>query len=139
MKHLLSISLFIRATFAMANAASKCLYNPIEFVAGLDLVTMRTAYPLSEPCTATIDFDDQDFLPITYTFKPIPCDGPELAQFSVPLNAPSGEAYITWLDILYLDDYHQASYEAKKRPNWHPGWHGDQRCICYGKHRYCNG
>lgn len=43
MKHLLSISLFIRATFSMANVASKCLYNPIEFVAGLDLVTMRWA------------------------------------------------------------------------------------------------
>ncbi|KAH7000874.1 hypothetical protein EDB80DRAFT_878994 [Ilyonectria destructans] len=96
MKHLLSITLLIHGGLAMANFPFKCLYNPVELVAGLDLITMRTAYPLSEPCTATIDFDDWDFLPVTYTFKPISCDGPELAQFPVPLGAPTGEAYITW-------------------------------------------
>ncbi|KAH6869647.1 hypothetical protein B0T10DRAFT_467139 [Thelonectria olida] len=98
MKHIFSINLLIHGGLAMANLPSMCLYNPVELVAGLDLAAMsaRTAYPLSEPCTATIDFDDRDFLPITYTFKPISCDGPELVQFTVPLGAPSGEAYITW-------------------------------------------
>ncbi|EGU86843.1 hypothetical protein FOXB_02646 [Fusarium oxysporum f. sp. conglutinans Fo5176] len=81
---------------AMANFPSACLYNPVELEAGISLVTMKIMSPHVVPCTASLYFENADFLPITYDFKPIACSGPELVSFPVPLNAPNGESYVSW-------------------------------------------
>ncbi|RKK18865.1 hypothetical protein BFJ66_g932 [Fusarium oxysporum f. sp. cepae] len=45
-------------------------------------------------CTAEIAFSE--YLAISWRFQPEHCGGPQLAQFTLPIGIPNGDAYITW-------------------------------------------
>ncbi|KAM9873225.1 hypothetical protein VDGL01_12697 [Verticillium dahliae] len=51
---------------------------------------------LDRRCGATLQFENPDFLPVSYAFEAIPCSGRRVASFVVPTGAPSGDAHITW-------------------------------------------
>ncbi|RSL89857.1 hypothetical protein CEP52_014774 [Fusarium oligoseptatum] len=90
------LGILVHSAVTLANLPSMCLLNPVELEAGLSLVSAKITNAHSAPCTASLYFENPDFLPITYTFKSIPCVNTGRASFPVPLGAPSGEAYITW-------------------------------------------
>jgi hypothetical protein len=56
----------------------------------------RISNPGGKSCEAVLRFCDPAFLPITWSFAALTCQGPELAEFNVPKEAPSGDAYVTW-------------------------------------------
>ncbi|SPJ72387.1 uncharacterized protein FTOL_02115 [Fusarium torulosum] len=93
---LYQLGLLMHYAMVMASFPSMCLYNPVQMEAGISLVTLKITNAPSASCTASLFFEDPDFLPITYNFKPIACSGTELVSFPVPLGVPSGEAYILW-------------------------------------------
>ena len=109
------MSLFAVPGLCQGRPPTICLSSPaIELQAGVSLVEAllvqspfsdgpgwadifyRIDDPLARRCTASVIFDDPDFLPVTYTFEAARCAGPELASFAVPLGAPSGGAYVKW-------------------------------------------
>ncbi|GKU22534.1 unnamed protein product [Fusarium langsethiae] len=96
MKILIFLTVFIHSALAIAGFPSMCLYNPVEMEAGISLVTMRITNPQLASCSASLYFENPDYLPIRYDFKPMTCPRTELVSFPVPLNAPSGEAHILW-------------------------------------------
>lgn len=66
----------------------------------VSLVSIRN--PADSPCIATLHFGDPAFLPITWIFEPIVCEGATVVSFNVPRDAPNGEALVEWY-VLCLD------------------------------------
>ncbi|KAF5675914.1 hypothetical protein FDENT_9631 [Fusarium denticulatum] len=89
------LMLLIHYVASLMDHASMCLLNPVELEAGLSLISTRVTGAHSGPCSVSLHFENSSFLPITYTFKPPACVGVGLVNFVVPLDSPSGEAYIT--------------------------------------------
>ncbi|KAJ4248076.1 hypothetical protein NW762_012846 [Fusarium torreyae] len=88
--------LLSQCAVSLMNFPSMCLLNPIELDAGLSLISAKITDTHPGPCSVSFYFEDPAFLPITYNFKPLACDGAGLVNFVVPLGVPSGEAYITF-------------------------------------------
>lgn len=47
-------------------------------------------------CEATIQFSDPSFLPMSYSFESVPCDGLQINVFTIPDGVPNGEAVVIW-------------------------------------------
>ena len=47
-------------------------------------------------CEATLDFSHPNFLPIKFGFKALECIGLQKAEFTIPMEAPNGDALILW-------------------------------------------
>ncbi|KAK1657728.1 hypothetical protein BDP55DRAFT_734656 [Colletotrichum godetiae] len=73
-----------------------CTWDPpISVEAGASL-SARIDNPWGGRCTATLRLTDSEFLPINWSFEAIQCTDFELAQLSVPVDLPNGDAYIIW-------------------------------------------
>ncbi|KAI8963083.1 hypothetical protein F5Y11DRAFT_170270 [Daldinia sp. FL1419] len=47
-------------------------------------------------CVAIMSFSNLDFPSVSYSFELVPCSGQQITSILVPLDAPDGEAYVTW-------------------------------------------
>ena len=63
------------------------------------------AYPLTQPsvendqgqpCLATLAFSNDEFLPVTFDLQPTACLGYQLAEISIPADAPNGNVSVLW-------------------------------------------
>ncbi|KAI1192385.1 hypothetical protein F5X97DRAFT_329693 [Nemania serpens] len=59
-------------------------------------LSARIINPWAKPCQAQLRFADADILPVTFNFSPIACLGFQIAQFTVPLTSPNGDAFVSW-------------------------------------------
>ncbi|CVL13586.1 hypothetical protein FPRO06_11977 [Fusarium proliferatum] len=90
------LMLLVHYAASLADHSSMCLLNPVGLEAGLSLISARITDTHAGPCSVSLHFENSSFLPITYTFQPPTCVGAGLVNFVVPLESPSGEAYITF-------------------------------------------
>ncbi|RXG48459.1 hypothetical protein VDGE_21565 [Verticillium dahliae] len=67
----------------------------VALEAGRSVVSADVEDALDRRCGATLQFENPDFLPVSYAFEAIPCSGRRVASFVVPTGAPSGDAHIT--------------------------------------------
>ncbi|KAH6881118.1 hypothetical protein B0T10DRAFT_551397 [Thelonectria olida] len=80
---------------ALNQAPDICAWEPSPVTAG----SVRTAgilNPFAARCEAVLDFDNPNYLPITWSFDAVDCEDVQIAQFTLPLAVPNGGAYITW-------------------------------------------
>lgn len=52
-------------------------------------------------CKATLSFPNSDFLPLYFDFLGVGCIGLEILEFTIPIGAPNGDAYISWFANLH--------------------------------------
>ncbi|KAH7131180.1 hypothetical protein EDB81DRAFT_906164 [Dactylonectria macrodidyma] len=52
--------------------------------------------PMERRCEATIHFSDPSFLPMSYSFASVPCDGLQINVFTIPNGVPNGDADVIW-------------------------------------------
>ncbi|KAI3331247.1 hypothetical protein F4824DRAFT_504272 [Ustulina deusta] len=81
----------------LAYAGELCVSSPVlQLNAGTSVVSSVIEGELGRRCIATLSFEDDNFLPVSYSFDPLPCSGQRVNSFHVPPEAPNGDAYITW-------------------------------------------
>lgn len=51
--------------------------------------------PFNATCEAILVYSDVRFLPISFVFEPVDCQGKQLAQLIVPSESPDGDVLIT--------------------------------------------
>ncbi|KAM7204415.1 hypothetical protein V8F33_001717 [Rhypophila sp. PSN 637] len=91
------VSISLVFGLSMGHMPMMCLSDPpVLLQAGVSMVTARIYNPLPRRCLASVAFDNEDFLPVSYAFESGKCDGVQLASFLVPLAAPNGDAYVAW-------------------------------------------
>ncbi|OAQ69277.1 hypothetical protein VFPPC_15942 [Pochonia chlamydosporia 170] len=71
---------------------------PLALTAG-GLVSAEIDGAFHGPCQAVLQFDNTEFLPLTVEFGQIACSGRQIAEFSLPSEAPAGAASIHWLCV----------------------------------------
>ncbi|KAM0642412.1 hypothetical protein ACHAO3_009280, partial [Verticillium nonalfalfae] len=97
MKFLLLFPLVHAGVLALHDGPCICMSSPVVALeAGRSVVSADVEDALDRRCGATLQFDNPDFLPVSYAFEAIPCSGRRVASFVVPTGAPSGDAHITW-------------------------------------------
>ncbi|KAK8070345.1 hypothetical protein PG994_006961 [Apiospora phragmitis] len=73
-----------------------CLEQPpMQLVAGSS-VQVSINNGLGKPCSASLVFTDDNFLPVVFSFGRLPCMGTQVAAFDIPIQAPNGDAYLFW-------------------------------------------
>lgn len=66
------------------------------FISYIDLTTSGSIQnPLNSICEALLDFDNDQFLPVSFLFAPIQCAGTQVAGFNVPIEVPSGDVRLS--------------------------------------------
>ncbi|KAK2756591.1 hypothetical protein CKAH01_17171 [Colletotrichum kahawae] len=89
---LVSFVALIPSVLSMNGFPAICTWDPpISVEAGASL-SARIDNPWAGRCTATLRFADSEFLPINWSFDAIQCADFELAQLSVPVDLPNGDA-----------------------------------------------
>ncbi|KAI1119352.1 hypothetical protein F5Y14DRAFT_394998 [Nemania sp. NC0429] len=83
--------------FALAYSRGLCISSPVlDLVAGKTEVSAVIEGGLERRCIAILSFENDNFLPVFYSFEPSPCSGQQVTSFHVPAEAPDGDAYVTW-------------------------------------------
>ncbi|KAI3322909.1 hypothetical protein HD806DRAFT_536088 [Xylariaceae sp. AK1471] len=93
------ILLALPAAWALSPAYTPglCISSPVlQLNAGCSVVSAVVEDELDRRCIAILSFGNDDFLPVSYSFEPLPCLGQQIASFHIPTDAPNGDAYITW-------------------------------------------
>ncbi|KAI1846583.1 hypothetical protein JX265_014033 [Neoarthrinium moseri] len=94
--HALMLSVCSGAAVGANTAPTICALDPpLQANAG-DSMTASLDNPQDSPCIATLSFADPAFLPITWIFEPISCQGLQVVQFTIPAGVPNGDAFIEW-------------------------------------------
>ncbi|RYP01924.1 hypothetical protein DL764_006019 [Monosporascus ibericus] len=84
-------------SMSMAYSPGMCISGPsFALEAGVSVLAAVINGDFTQRCAATVGFADPDFLPVSYSFEPLPCSGRQVANFVLPKEVPNGEAYITW-------------------------------------------
>ncbi|KAI1152488.1 hypothetical protein F4825DRAFT_418819 [Nemania diffusa] len=79
------------------NCPAVCVSDPpIQLDAGVSNVSAIVDNTFGRQCQATIYFSDPMFLPITYHFDNISCDGLAVTSFRVPTEVPDGVGCVVW-------------------------------------------
>ncbi|KAI1322662.1 hypothetical protein F5Y16DRAFT_415612 [Xylariaceae sp. FL0255] len=74
-----------------------CASDPLlEFHAGFTNVSAIVDNNFGSQCEAVLQFSDANFLPITYHFNNITCDGLAETSFTVPPEVPNGPGCVVW-------------------------------------------
>ncbi|CAG1966855.1 unnamed protein product [Fusarium graminearum] len=94
MRILILLTVFFHSAITIASFPSIYLYNLVAMEAGISLVTIRIINPNLASYSASLYFKNPNYLPIRYNFGLMTCSNAALVSFLVPLNAPSGGAYI---------------------------------------------
>ncbi|KAI1291137.1 hypothetical protein F5Y03DRAFT_400980 [Xylaria venustula] len=69
---------------------------PLQLDAGVSNISAIVDNNFGRQCQATIYFSDPLFLPITYHFENISCDGLAVTSFTVPIGVPNGIGCVVW-------------------------------------------
>ncbi|KAI0976394.1 hypothetical protein F4678DRAFT_482589 [Xylaria arbuscula] len=69
---------------------------PLQLDAGVSNVSAVVDDSFGRQCQATIYFSDPMFLPITYHFQNISCNGLAVTSFTVPTEVPNGVGCVVW-------------------------------------------
>ncbi|KFZ16435.1 hypothetical protein V501_02228 [Pseudogymnoascus sp. VKM F-4519 (FW-2642)] len=97
LSYILYASLAAINTVMAADHTEICLSNPEATIQAGSVATATIDNPLGKACEATVEFANSDFLPLHFGLKRIRCDGLQLGQITIPLEAPNGDARILWL------------------------------------------
>ncbi|KAK0631600.1 hypothetical protein B0T14DRAFT_501967 [Immersiella caudata] len=96
MKSALILSFLAACGLSAGQMPNLCLASPpVEITAGLTPVSASVYNPLGSRCIATLNFENAEFLPVSYVFKSPQCPR-QVQSFQAPLEAPDGGAFITW-------------------------------------------
>ncbi|CRK21988.1 hypothetical protein BN1708_013256 [Verticillium longisporum] len=82
MKFLLLFPLVHAGVLALHDGPCICMSSPVVALeAGRSVVSADVEDALDRRCGATLQFDNPDFLPVSYAFEAIPCSGRRVASF----------------------------------------------------------
>ncbi|KAI9760838.1 MAG: hypothetical protein M1840_002200 [Geoglossum simile] len=88
--------LAIDDVIALRHTPTICQLNPAVTVEAGSAVAATIDNLQTGQCEATIDFSHPNFLPVKFGFKALECIGPQKAEFTIPVEAPNGDAFILW-------------------------------------------
>ncbi|KAI7773179.1 hypothetical protein LA080_011634 [Diaporthe eres] len=91
-------ALILPVLAAVASSLSLCLSDPpVTLNAGSSAVSaVLDGDIVGQPCKATLSFLDPNFLPVSYYFEAMSCNGQYLTSILIPTRTPNGDAYVTW-------------------------------------------
>ncbi|RSL89670.1 hypothetical protein CEP52_014851 [Fusarium oligoseptatum] len=93
---LLPVVYFAAHGLALGGISQLCTWEPMLPVKAGSPLSVKIENPWGERCRAELEFSDDKFPKMAWSFSAIDCVDLQLAEFVVPSGAPNGDAYLTW-------------------------------------------
>ncbi|KXJ85194.1 hypothetical protein Micbo1qcDRAFT_56713 [Microdochium bolleyi] len=93
---LFTLALALTPTLALGRGPTLCVWTPAVNIQAGGKITARVYNPSSTRCEATLEFANQDFLPVRYQFDQVTCPDLQVVELVVPPESPPGDALLTW-------------------------------------------